>query len=313
MVDEFELIIKMNALWMASLTLASAHILLALAFTLAFSTIEAPNFSIGTIMTFGAYQSFILSRIMNLPVYLNLPLSIITGFLINSIIYLTIIKPLTCRNSSKIMLTIATMGLSIALTGVLQVIVYWLRETYEIYSFVFLLKAYDYNIWGIPGVFLTSSILCFFVYFSLRYYFKHTRIGIGHKAIQENLELAQIQGIDIQKTWLLVWGFSGSLSCLAGSLIPLWFSFTVTSGTLMITPIIAASLLGGISSTRGFFLGGLITGVLEIMITTVGMARFGNWVGEYRPIIPMIIIVLVLYFKPEGLLGSQNRYEKLLT
>ncbi len=295
-------------LWMASLILASAYIILALAFTLTFSTIDAPNFSIGTIMTIGAYQSFILSRIMTLPAYLNLPLSIITGFLINSIIYLTIIKPLTNRNRSQVLLTLATLGLSIALTGLMQAVVYWLRETYEIYSAVFLLKMYDYSLWGIPGVFLTSSIVCFVVYFSLRHYFRYTRVGIGHRAILENPELAQIQGIDIQRTWLLVWGLSGSLACLVGAFIPLWFSFSVTSGTQLITAIIAASLLGGIRSPRGFFLGGLITGVLEIIITKVGMARFGLWLGDYRPIIPMIILVLVLFFKPEGILGLKDQY-----
>ena len=294
-------------LWMASLILASAHIILALAFTLTFSTIEAPNFSLGTIMTIGAYQSFILSRIMNLPVYLNLPLSIITGFLINSIIYLVIIRPLTNRNRSQVLLTLATLGLSIALTGLIQAIVYWLRETYEIYSSVFLLKAYDFRLWGIPGVFLTSSIMCFLAYFSLRHYYRYTRVGIGHRALLENRELAQIQGINVQRTCLLVWGFSGSLACLVGVFIPLWFSFSVTSGTQIITPIIAASLLGGLRNPRGFFFGGLITGVLEIMITFGGMARFGLWFGDYRPIIPMIILVLVLLFKPEGLLGLKDQ------
>jgi branched-chain amino acid transport system permease protein len=127
----------------------------------------------------------------------------------------------------------------------------------------------------------------------------------------ENPELAQIQGINIQNTWLLVWGVSGSLTCLSGALVPLWFSFTVASGTQIITPVIAASLLGGIRSPRGFFLGGLVTGVLEIIIITGGMANFGNWFGEYRPIIVMVILYLVLLFRPEGLLGFKNQNEKM--
>ncbi len=257
-------------------------------------------------MAIGAYQSFIIVNIMNLPVYLGLPLGIITGFLINSIIYIAIIKPLTDKHGNKVMLTLATLGLSIALTGLIQVTAHRMREIYGLYSFAFLLKMYDFSLFGTPGVFIISSVTAFLVYMIWRHIYRNTESGLNYRAILENPELAQIQGINIDRTWLFVWGFSGSLACLAGSLSPLWYSISTNSGTQIITAVIAASLLGGLKNSRGFFIGGLMVGVFEIMITWCGMENLGMWFGEYRPFIPMVIIVLVLGFRPQGLFGSIN-------
>jgi len=291
---------------MAALTLTSMHIILSLAFSITYSTIDAPNFSIGTLMTIGAYQSFILSRIMNIPVYLSLPLALVFGFLLNSGIYLFVIKPLIDRNRSQVLITLSTLGLSLLITGFVQVFVYWLRDFSGIYTFTFLLKNKDFNIGSIPGVFIISSLSAFLVYFGWRHVYWRTQAGIVYRAILENPELANVQGVNIERTWLYVWGLSGSLACLTGAIIPLWFSVSASAGTMMITAIIAASVLGGLKNPRGFFIGGLITGVSEIMLTAFGQERLGVWVGMYRPLIPIAILVLVLRFRPQGLLGLNN-------
>ena len=296
-------------LWMAALILASVYILLSLAFSITTSTTDAPNFSIGPLMTIGAYQSFILANIMNLPVYLSLPLALIIGFLFNSGIYYLVIKPLTDKNRSKELIVLATLALSIALTGLVQISAYWLRDFFKIYTFVFLLKKYDFKIGSAPGIFFVSGLIVFLVYLIWRHIYLETRLGISYRAILENPCLAQVQGVNIKRTWLWMWGLSGSLAFLGGAICPLWYS--VTAGAQIITPVIAASLLGGLKNPWGSFIGGLFVGVSEIMLITFAVEKLGNWVGEYRPLIPIFILVLVLCFKPEGLLGSKNQHNKL--
>ena len=104
-----------------------------------------------------------------------------------------------------------------------------------------------------------------------------------------------------------MWGLSGSLACLAGAICPIWFSVSTVAGSMIITPVIAASILGGLRNHRGYFLGGLVVGVSEIMLSSFAVEKMGNWIGDYRPFIPMIILVLVLYFKPQGLLGIKDQ------
>ena len=218
-------------LWMAALVLASVHILLSLAFSITTSTTDAPNFSIGPLMTVGAYQSFILANIMHIPVYLSLPLALVLGFLFNSGIYLLIIKPLINMQRSNELITLATLALSITLTGLIQILAYRLRDIFKICTFVFLLKKYDFYIGSVPGVFIVSDFIVFLVYLIWRHIYLNTKLGISYRAILENSCLAQVQGINLENIWLKMWGLSGSLAFLAGAVIPLWYSVSTMAGT----------------------------------------------------------------------------------
>ena len=77
----------------------------------------------------------------------------------------------------------------------------------------------------------------------------------------------------------------------------------------MITSIMAASLLGGFNNIYGAIIGGLGIGFSEILLTFWGQQVLGAWVGEYRPIIPMIVLVAVLLIEPEGLSGLYSRFK----
>ena len=307
MVDASKYQQRMNVQTLASaLILASLHILLALAFTLTYHTTKTPNFSIGQIMAIGAYQSFTLTRIMNIPVYLNLPIAVVFGFIVNSCIYLLIIKPLTDRKRKPVMITLATLGVGITLEGLIRVYAYWIRELSGVYSFSFLLKQYDFYTGSIPRIFFVSSLAAFLSYILWRHIYNQTRAGLRYRAVLENPQLAAIQGINIKKNWLLIWGVSGSLACLAGAMCPIWFSVSSIVGTQIITAVITASILGGLGNHRGFFIGGLIVGFLEIMITVRAQMIYGTWIGEYRPLIPIAIMALTLMYRPQGLLGSKD-------
>ena len=85
----------------------------------------------------------------------------------------------------------------------------------------------------------------------------------------------------------------------------MWFHITPLAGSWIMTAVFASVILGGMGSLRGAFIGGLLTGFVEIQATTLGQALIGTWVGEYRSVIPMIILVLVLSFYPNGLFGAE--------
>jgi len=84
---------------------------------------------------------------------------------------------------------------------------------------------------------------------------------------------------------------------------------TTTSGSAIITSIMAGSLLGGFDSVYGAVVGGFLVGISEVMLTTWGQQLLGAWVGEYRPLIPMIFLVTVLLIEPDGLQGAYDKFK----
>ena len=118
-------------------------------------------------------------------------------------------------------------------------------------------------------------------------------------------------GINTQRIQVFSWVLTGGLACLAGAMIPMWFMSTLQTGAALITSIMAGSLLGGFTNIYGAVILGAPVGLSDIMLTTWGQAWIGTWVGEYRPLVPMLFLVAVLLIEPEGLDGVWRRIKPL--
>jgi len=290
------------------LVFASELTLLSIGFTLTYLTAKVPNFAHGTYAGIGIYVSYTFAKIMKLSPYYGFPVAFIVGGIISVIIYRLIIAVLTNMGGGAIVLTISTLAIQIFLTAFIQIYAYWLRDRYSTYAMVFLLKENDFKIGGFPGIFVVSLTLTISMVLLLHYMLTRTRVGVAMRATAEDPELASVLGINIHQIQLFSWFLTGGLACLAGAMIPMWFQSTPQSGAMIITSIMAGSLLGGFNSIYGSVIGGAIVGMSEILLTTWGQALIGVWVGEYRPLVPMIFLVSVLLIEPEGLQGAWNKF-----
>jgi len=295
------------AIWIAALTYASELTLLSMGFTLTYLTAKVPNFAHGTYAGIGIYVSYTFSKIFGFSPYIGFPLSFLVGGLISIIIYLLVIGVLQRLGGGAIVLTISTLAIQIFLAGATNIYAFWLRAKYSTYAQLFMLKDYDFKIGDFPGIFLVSVGLTTGCVVILHYMLTRTKIGIAMRATAEDPELASVLGINTNQIQIFSWFLTGGMACLAGSMIPLWFMSTPTTGAMMITPIMAGSLLGGFENVYGAVIGGIVVGVSEIMLTTWGQAILGAWVGEYRPLIPMFFLVGVLLIEPRGLQGAWER------
>ncbi len=160
---------------------------------------------------------------------------------------------------------------------------------------------------GFPGIFIISIALSIGSVIALHYLLTRTKMGIAMRATAEDPELASVLGINTERIQVFSWFLTGGLACLAGAMIPLWFQSTSQTGSALITSIMAGSLLGGFTNIYGAVIGGAIVGLSEIIMTYWGQSLIGTWVGEYRPILPMLFLVAVLLIEPEGLEGLYNR------
>jgi len=296
------------AIWIAALTFASELTLLSIGFTLTYLTAKIPNFAHGTYAGVGIYVSYTFAKIWGLSPYMGFPLSFVVGGIISVVIYKLVIGVLTSMGGGAIVLTISTLAIQIFLTAIINIYAFYLRERYSTYSMAFLLKDSDFKLAGFPGIFLVSLFLTLGFVLFLHYMLTKTRIGVAMRATAEDPQLASVLGINIDQIQLFSWFLTGGLACLAGSMIPLWFQSTPQSGALIITSIMAGSLLGGFESIYGSVVGGTIVGMSEILLTLWGQELIGVWVGEWRPIVPMAFLVAVLLIEPRGLQGAWEKF-----
>lgn len=296
-------------MWMAAFTFASAMVMLAEAFTLMYKTTRMPNYTVGAVATLSAYAAHTGIEILGMPYFMSYLIACVTGIGVTLIVSLLVMEPLIKRGRSPVLMTLALLALGIVIEALVKSYSYWLRVEYGQRLASILLVNHDFKIGDLNFSFLISSILALSSALAIRHIITKTRFGVELRAIDENIELAQIQGIDPVKNRIIAWAIAGGLTGLAGIILASRFHVTAGAGSWIMTIIVAASLLGGIDNPRSAVLGGLIMGISDIMLVSWGQAVIGVWVGEFRFATPLAFIVLLLALKPNGLLGTdvQNR------
>lgn len=294
---------------MAAFTFASAMVMLAEAFTLMYKTTRMPNYTVGAVATLSAYAAHTGIEILGMPYFMSYLIACVTGIGVTLIVSLLVMEPLIKRGRSPVLMTLALLALGIVIEALVKSYSYWLRVEYGQRLASILLVNHDFKIGDLNFSFLISSILALSSALAIRHIITKTRFGVELRAIDENIELAQIQGIDPVKNRIIAWAIAGGLTGLAGIILASRFHVTAGAGSWIMTIIVAASLLGGIDNPRSAVLGGLIMGISDIMLVSWGQAVIGVWVGEFRFATPLAFIVLLLALKPNGLLGTdvQNR------
>ena len=290
-----------------AITYSSMITILSIGFTLTYLTAKIPNFAHGTYAGVGIYVVWTLSKIYGFSPYLGFPLAFVIGGIVSLILYVTVIRVIARLGGGAVVLTISTLAIQILLTAMLSIYVYWARGIFGTYGMGFMLKEFDFKIGTYPGIFPMSFLICFVVVIFLHILLTRTKTGIAMRATAEDPELASVLGINIDMIQKLSWFITGGLACLAGAMYPLWFQSYPKSGGMIMTSIMAGSLLGGFENIYGAIVGGFGVGFSEIVLTAWLQKQLGPWVGRWRPIIPMVILVAVLLFEPRGLTGLYER------
>jgi branched-chain amino acid transport system permease protein len=280
---------------------------LSIGFTLTYLTAKIPNFAHGTYAGIGIYVSWTISKILGYSPYIGFPLAFVFGGITSVIIYLLVINVIKRLGGGAVVLTISTLAIQILLTSLINIYVYGVRDLYGTYGMGFMLKEYDFSIGGLHGIVVTSFSSVIIIVILLHILLTRTRTGIAMRATAEDPELSSILGININNIQKLSWFLTGGLACLAGAMYPLWFQSYPASGDYMITSIMAASLLGGFDNIYGSIIGGFGVGISEIIFTSWLQNTIDPGLGRWRPLIPMIILVVVLLFEPRGLTGVYER------
>ena len=132
----------------------------------------------------------------------------------------------------------------------------------------------------------------------LHLFLTRSRHGIAMRAVAENPDLASTSGIDVAAVIRWTWILGGIGAAMAGVLYGLTVQLRPELGFSLLLPLFAAAILGGTGSMYGAVIGGLIVGLAENLSVMVIPS-------SYKPAIPFLLILVVLYIRPQGLFGEK--------
>jgi branched-chain amino acid transport system permease protein len=156
---------------------------------------------------------------------------------------------------------------------------------------------------GLPLIVFAAPITIAILAITLHIMLRKTKFGIAMRAATENSDLSGIVGINVKLIFRISWFLGGGIAGIAGALMSLWFQGDPNLGPLLIPSVFAASIVGGFFSIYGAIAGGILVGLTEVLGTRFLAGEFGSWLIAYRPLIPLVFIVVTLLLAPRGLAG----------
>ena len=281
------------------INIGSIYALIALGYTMVYGIAKLINFAHGDIIMVGAYVCYFMIKTFNLPVYVAILISIVTCIILGITIERVAYKPL--RSASRITLLITAIGMSYLLQSSFQLM---FTSNPRPYPAIIALPALKLGNLTISSNYYITFVVSVILMVLLNVFIQKTKTGKAMRAVSEDQGAAMLMGIDINKTISITFAIGSGLAAIAGILY--CASYPVVSpyiGSLPGIKAFIAAVLGGIGSIPGAVLGAFILGMIE----TFTKAYISSQLSDA---IVFIVLILMLVFKPQGILGK-NVKEKV--
>ena len=282
--------------------------MLGLALVLRHRVSGIPDFSIIVYMWLGVSSSGVALN-LGLNIYTGPLLAFAGGCLLGWAQYRGIEGIMERRGDDTVLRTLSTIGVQIIGGAILWISAYWLDYQSKLSTHIFhSMTLFDFELFGIRGIFYVIPLVCLGVYISLCLLRSKTTFRATLVASGENPELAMIQGVDSWRIRLVVWTLTGGLACVAGSLFPPFIHLDPGGNTYIMIPLLAIGVLSGFESLILAVVAAYIVGVTEIGLTLWAQLNIGSWIGEFRPVIPALIVYFAMLFIPHGLMDLRKPF-----
>ena len=276
----------------SGITLGAIYALVALGFTLIYNASHVINFAQGEFLMIGGMGTVVLMD-AGAPIYLAIPGAILMAGIAGVLLHKLAIAP--AKNADVVTLIIITIGASIFLRGLAQI--FWGKDYHALPAFS------DTESISVGGaVLLTQSLwvlgIAAVLVTALGLFFTRTALGKALLATSMNKDAASMVGIKTGAILTLAFGIAALLGAVAGVIVaPITFTAYDIGIMLGLKGFIAAAI-GGLGSSTGAILGGLLLGLAEAY--TAGYIS-----SDYKDAVPFVLILVILFFLPNGLLGSR--------
>jgi branched-chain amino acid transport system permease protein/neutral amino acid transport system permease protein len=263
----------------------------AIGFTTIFAVLRFPNFAIGGIMAIGAYSGLVANTIMGWPLIIAIPIAFVVAGFTGVITDGLMIRRL--RPTGPLVAAIGTIALGILLENVLRFIFGNEFRVYDIPP----VRDWTFGQLHIPPHQVSNAIYAAIIMTILFSFLMFTRVGKMMRAVADNPALASLKGINTRRATQLATFVGMGLAGVGGVLVGLDVAIDPMIGTRIMLAVFAAAVVGGLGSIPGAVVGAFIVGIGEEMALFFVQPT-------YRTAVGFLAIILILSFRPRGLLGE---------
>ncbi len=282
------------------ITLGSVYALIAVGYTMVYGVIQLINFAHGEIYMMGAFLSFTMVTSMGMNFWVAFPVTIVMCSILGMLLDVVAYRPL--RQAPRLAALITAIGMSLFLQNLALII--WGSQIRG-FPAATLPRIFSY-----PAVTMGEIVISWLQVFILVVAFgmmaalhtiiHYTRIGTAMRAIAQDKVTASLMGINVNRVISFTFAIGSAMGGVAGILVGMYYNaIWPTMGYIAGIKAFAAAVLGGIGSVPGAMLGGGVLGMAEVL-------GAGYISSAYRDGIAYAVMILVIIFKPSGLLGKST-------
>ena len=316
------------------LTLGCVYAVVALGYTMVYGIIQLINFAHGEVVMIGCMVAFSVIValagsglpplvVVGIGILAAVPVCMAVGYVVERVAY----RPL--RNAPRLAPLITAIGVSIVLQNLALLV--WSRNIIP-FPQIIPLKLYHLGtgdtsaaISNVQVAIIVTSVVLMGVLLALVY---RTRIGIAMRATSQNPQIAGLMGVDVDRVISFTFVVGAALAAVAGVMVGTYYGIAhYQMGFLLGLKAFSAAVLGGIGNLPGAVLGGILMGLIE----SLGAGYIGDYTNvcflndflpgfsavcaaspesslfgsNYKDVYAFIVLILVLIFRPSGLLGER--------
>ena len=277
---------------MAGLLLGGVYALIGLGMTLIMGVMGIINLAHGHLMMVSMYLSFVLIQFLGFDPYLCLLVTMPALFLLGCVLQKYLLNPLlkvdTILPQNQVLMTV---GISLVLIEIIRFIF-----TSNDRGVITPLKDVTFYLGAISisAQWLIAFIIAVLLTVGLFWFLLKTDLGKSVRATAQNKQAVSLMGVNAEKMTIMTFGIGSALVAAAGTLIlPIYYTYPDIGGPFT-TKAFVITILGGMGSTVGAILGGIVLGIAE----SLGQQYISL---DMKEVVSMVIFLLVLVFLPGGL------------
>jgi branched-chain amino acid transport system permease protein len=266
--------------------------------TIIFGLMNLVNFAHGEIYMMGGYAFYYATNLLGLNPFLAIPVAFFTGFLMGQVIERLVIRPTYTTRMSRPdeYAIVITFGLSLFLQQfALNVFGF---EYYRPPSFWNAIVTV-YNV-TVSGNLIVVAIASSLILAGLFLFINHTWYGLALKCTAQNLEGAQISGINPKTTNNIAFALGSGLAAVAGGLLASTYLVYPTVGQFPVLQAFVVVIIGGLGSLKGAVIAAFVLGISESVLSVVVSSSYSQVYG-------FVILLVVLLIRPQGMFGHKGR------
>lgn len=298
--------------------LGSIYALIALGYTMVYGILRIINFAHGDILMVGALTTLSAMNALNttfphMPQLLQLGVALMIAMAVCALLAMAVERFAyrRLRNAPRLAPLISGIGVSVLLQTVAMII--WTRNPLMFAQILPMdpiavtsgSEAHPPAIVTVTGI--VTVVLALAVMTGLWLLVEYTRLGRGMRAVAENPRVATLMGVNPNAIITLTFAIGGAFAALAGVMMASNYgNASFSMGFLPGIKAFTAAVLGGIGNIRGAMIGGILLGIIEALgAGYLGELTHGVFGSNYQDVFAFMVLILVLVFRPAGLLGER--------